>query len=276
MLIALDTSTAWCSAGISAADIAGVNQPIQTISRYLGTGHSAHLLTMIDELLGQRDTPFSAITSIVVTVGPGSFTGLRIACGVAQGLALGSDLSIVPLSTLEVIAQRFVGQNCPIVVCLDARMDELYCAVFNASGLRLCEDFVAGPVQVSTQVIALLEAQLPDALTVHSTIKFNAVGNGWALHATQQTAMYGLINLCDDQAYPKPADMLQLGMRQLAGLDGHRGTNQSQRFAAENAIPAYVRNQVALDMAQQRQLREANEQVRQHQIVQDRAQGVHE
>ena len=259
MLIALDTSTHWCSAGLAPLDLGEA----LTISRYLGTGHSAHLLMMLDELMRQRSTPMAAIDAIVVTVGPGSFTGLRIACGVAHGLALSRNLPVVPLSTLEVIAQRFVGQQHPIVgqqhpivVCLDARMDELYCAVFDPTGLRLCDDFVAAPEQASTRVLELLDEYSPP-----SSCAFHGAGNGWALDATRKTPMFAFVKQCDEQAYPQPADMLRLGADRLGAL----GRDQWISFAAENALPVYIRNDVALDMAAQRQLRVANDQLKRSQ-----------
>ena len=249
MLIALDTATEWCSVGLALTDL----KDILVISRRIGTGHSAFVLPMLDQLLQQRSTPMTAITGIVVTVGPGSFTGLRIACGVAHGLALSQNLPVVPLSTLEVIGQRFKGQLRPTVVCLDARMDELYCAVFDANSVRLIDDFVAKPSEVSARVISLLDAN-----------RFNAAGNGWALATTQGTAMFKQVDQLDDYAYPQAADMLHLGANKLLAHpsfdnDGARNT----LWLAEDALPAYVRNNVALDMAAQRQLRLTNDQLKQ-------------
>ena len=248
MLIALDTATEWCTAGLSSTDL----KNMLTVSRRVGTGHSAYLLPMLDGLIQQRATTMSAITGIVVTVGPGSFTGLRIACGVAHGLALSQNLPVVPLSTLEVIAQRFKGHAVPTVVCLDARMDELYCGVFDADGVRLMDDFVAKPGDVNARVLSLLNSSW-----------FNAVGNGWALAATQNTAMFKLVDRCEKDAYPLAADMLNLGAKQLRLRSGYANDGvRNARWSAEDALPVYIRNNVALDMAAQRQLRFANDQIK--------------
>lgn len=268
MLIALDTATEWCSVGLASTDLTDM----LIVSRRIGTGHSAYLLPMLDDLLRQRQTPVSAISTIVVTVGPGSFTGLRIACGVAHGLALSQNLPVIPLSTLEVIAQRFKGQSHPTVVCLDARMDELYCAVFDAKGVRLVADFVGKPDEVSARVVTLLD-----------TKPFNAAGNGWALATTKKCLMFSLVNQLDEQAYPQASDMLYLGAKQLSldpatdtGLTVDLVSNpvarpmmssdkngaRNQRWLAQNALPIYIRNDIALDIAAQRQLRWVNEQSR--------------
>ena len=246
MLIALDTATEWCSVGLASTDISDM----LTISRRISTGHSAYLLPMLDQLLQQRQMLVSDITAIVVTVGPGSFTGLRIACGVAHGLALGQNLPVVPLSTLEVIAQRYKSQSLPTVVCVDARMDELYCAIFDANNVRLSADFVSKPDEASTRVITLLDGN-----------PFNAAGNGWALAATKKTLMFSLVDQLDEKAYPQAGDMLCLGVQQL-NLDKILDKNglRRQRWLAQDALPIYIRNDVALDMAAQRRLRYVNEQ----------------
>ena len=250
MLIALDTATEWCSVGVASTDLSDM----LIVSRKVGCGHSAYLVPMLDDLLLQRKMSFSAVTGIVITVGPGSFTGLRIACGVAHGLALNQNLPIVALSTLEVIAQRYSAQTLPTVVCLDARMGELYCAVFDSDGFRLVEDFVARPDAVSARVIAEL-----------GTNRFNAAGNGWAIVTTQKTAMFQAINQRDEYAYPQAADLLRLGALQLVTENRSDGNSvqsgaRNNRWLAKDALPLYVRNDVALDLAAQRQLRDANDQ----------------
>jgi tRNA threonylcarbamoyladenosine biosynthesis protein TsaB len=109
-----------------------------------GNRHSGQLLTLVDALLKQADVALRDCDAIAVGRGPGSFTGLRIACGVAQGLALGAGLPVVPVSSLRVLAQ---GVGAPRVVsAFDARMGQVYIAAFERDADGLMQ--AAGPESV--------------------------------------------------------------------------------------------------------------------------------
>ncbi len=106
-----------------------------------GQRHSELLLPMIASLLAEHGPTLTALTGIAFGAGPGSFTGLRIACGVAQGLAFGADLPLVGVCTLEAMAQtaRQQADASPasgkrIVAALDARMHEVYVAAYEQQG----------------------------------------------------------------------------------------------------------------------------------------------
>jgi tRNA threonylcarbamoyladenosine biosynthesis protein TsaB len=96
------------------------------------TAGSQRLLPWVHELLAEAALTLSQIDGIAFGAGPGGFTGLRLACGVAQGLAYGIDCPVVPVSTLETLA--LVSGNGQVWTCLDARMNEVYSAAYEVDG----------------------------------------------------------------------------------------------------------------------------------------------
>ena len=99
--------------------------------------HSQTLMKMVENLLNVTDTKISDITAIVVTNGPGSFTGIRIGIAAVKGLALGADKLCIPISSLGAIAYNFLGEEGIIVANLDARQGQVYNAIFRASAGRI-------------------------------------------------------------------------------------------------------------------------------------------
>lgn len=99
--------------------------------------HSQTLMKMTENLLSVTETKMSDITAIVVTDGPGSFTGIRIGIAAVKGLALGADKLCIPVSSLEAVAYNFLGEKCIISVNLDARQNQVYNAIFSAEGDRI-------------------------------------------------------------------------------------------------------------------------------------------
>ena len=127
-LLALDTCTERISLALQ------VDQVRHVISEPGGARASARLIPAIQELLAQADLPLTALDAIVVGVGPGSFTGLRSAVAVAQGLAMGADLPLLPFDSLlalaEDVRQRALAGKAHVRVqaLLDARMGQIYAA----------------------------------------------------------------------------------------------------------------------------------------------------
>jgi tRNA threonylcarbamoyladenosine biosynthesis protein TsaB len=121
-LLALDTATERCSV---AARINGV-----WFERSVDTqrGHADIVLTMIDEVLADASVKLVDLRGIAYGRGPGAFTGVRIAVGVVQGLAFGAGLKTVGVSNLAAVAQQVAGPGEHILVCMDARMQEVYWA----------------------------------------------------------------------------------------------------------------------------------------------------
>ena len=130
-ILALDTATEACSV------VLGIGE--RSIGRYLELerGHAEKLLPMVEEVLAEGGLSLSELDAIAFGRGPGGFTGVRLAASVAQGLAFGANLGVVPVSDLAAVAQRVVGLQPGarrILVVNDARMREVYWARFTADG----------------------------------------------------------------------------------------------------------------------------------------------
>src|SRR5678816_202833 len=115
---ALDTSTEWCSVALwRDGEIAG-------IERRAGNRHSELALPMLKNLLKETDLTVEELDAVAFGAGPGSFTGLRIACGIAQGLAFPRGIPVLGVSTLEALAEESGAAR--VLACIDARMREVY------------------------------------------------------------------------------------------------------------------------------------------------------
>ena len=121
-ILAFDTSSNYCSVAL------WIDGEILSRSILAEQRHSELLLPILQELLAKSELTLAQLDGIAFGAGPGSFTGLRIACGVAQGLALGSGLPVIGISTLEALAQQ-AGTN-SVITAIDARMGEIYHAAY--------------------------------------------------------------------------------------------------------------------------------------------------
>ena len=121
-ILALDASTEYCSVALA------LDGELEFREAHAGQRHSELLLPMVDELLRRRGLKVGDLDGIAFGEGPGTFTGLRIACGVTQGLAFGAALPVVGISTLLALAEASGAANA--VCCLDARMSEVYHAAY--------------------------------------------------------------------------------------------------------------------------------------------------
>jgi len=126
-LLALDTSTEYCSAAL------WLDGDVRTQRVHAGQLHSALLLPMVDTLLKEAGLDLRELDGIAYGAGPGSFTGLRIACAVTQGLALGADLPVFGISTLASIAQQTDTER--VLSVLDARMAEVYWSAYERTSM---------------------------------------------------------------------------------------------------------------------------------------------
>jgi tRNA threonylcarbamoyladenosine biosynthesis protein TsaB len=110
--------------------------------------HSETLMPMIDKVLSDCDCSMQDVTALAVTTGPGSFTGLRIGLAAVKGLSLACGKPIIGISTLDVIAANIISSNALVCPLLDARKQEVYTAIYDASGLtpiRLTEETACSP-----------------------------------------------------------------------------------------------------------------------------------
>src|SRR3954470_1134098 len=133
---ALETSTEWCSAAL------WLDGEIVALEERAGNRHAERLLPMLDELCARAGLKPAQLGAIAFGAGPGSFTGLRIACGVAQGVALAAGLPVLGVPTLHALAEESGAPR--VIACLDARMGEVYYSALQKNG-PVWEDVV--PVQ---------------------------------------------------------------------------------------------------------------------------------
>lgn len=223
-LLALDTSSEHCSAALW-LDGAIVAEDI-----HAGQRHSELLLPMIHRLLASAQVDLSAMDAIAYGEGPGSFTGLRIACGVAQGLAFGVDLPVLGIGTLLAMAQA-TGADAA-ACCLDARMKEVYFAAYRRE---------AG-AWVTVHPPGLYA---PGRVPVLPAGRWVGCGNGCSVYA--QAMKDGLLAQVADVAVgvtvPHARDIAALAAVEFARHGGR---------PAQEALPLYIRDKVALTTEEQR------------------------
>ena len=226
-LLALDTSTAYLSVAVQHAS------RVWTYSGAGGPQTSADLIPTVRSLLEQADLSLDALDALVFGRGPGSFTGVRTACSVAQGLAFGArggkGITVLPVDTLLAVAED-ARERCgctQVVAVLDARMDEVYSAryQFGADGWSGSGDF---------SVCAPEAVEVPDGWTVASNA-LAVYGQRLAPHAQHVDAL------------PQAQALLRLAPQLLA-----RGLAQP----ASAALPLYVRDKVAQTTAERAAQRE--------------------
>jgi tRNA threonylcarbamoyladenosine biosynthesis protein TsaB len=227
-LLVLDTSTEWCSAAL------WLDGRIQARRVLAEQRHSSLLLPMVDDLLRESDTPLRQLDGIGYGAGPGSFTGLRIACAVTQGLALGADLPVVGVSTLESIAEQAGADQ--VLTVLDARMAEVYWAAYRRDG----QDWRA----VSEPQLAL-----PESVAVPVAGEWIGAGNGFAaLGDVLRPRLAARLARIDAALMPDAAAMAPLAARAFACGEG---------MDAALAAPIYLRDKVALTVDERREKKTA-------------------
>ena len=184
---------------------------------------------MVDALLVQASLPLRSLDAVAFGAGPGSFTGLRIACGVAQGLAAGAGILTVGVGTLLAIAKAARAPR--VFACLDARMGEIYCAAFERSAAGFS---VIHPAQLCT----------PDAGPALPGGDWVGAGSGFDVHAEALARRYAKhIDEVQPQLHPRAHEIAVLGADLL-----HQGLG----VPPEQAHPLYLRDHVALTVEERR------------------------
>jgi len=215
-LLALDSSTEACTVALWLDG--EVHELFETDNR-----HSERLLAMIDELLSGAGLPVSRLDAIAFGRGPGSFTGLRIGAGVAQGLAFSAGLPVVPVSTLAALAQGTDGMR--ILPALDARMQQVYWGAY-----RRNPDGMVEPVQAEI-------VTNPDSVFVPDDSGWIGAGSGWDAYAPALENRLGKsVQEWLRGRYPRAGDLAVLA---------HAALRAGQGGMAEAAIPVYIRDDVA-------------------------------
>lgn len=216
-ILSLETSTEYCSAAL------WQDGAVHERCELVGQKHSEVLLSMVDAVLQDAGYRMRDVDGIAFGKGPGSFTGVRIACGVAQGLALGVDLKVVGVCTLQALAEAS-GKD-KVITAIDARMQELYLAAYEKRNGEW------------TAVIEPCLCKAEDAPQVTGGDWFG-VGTGFAVNAASLQANYGKqLSGLDAQAVPQAG-----AVARLAAVEFARGN----ALDAALALPLYLRDKVAL------------------------------
>ncbi|TAN78321.1 MAG: tRNA (adenosine(37)-N6)-threonylcarbamoyltransferase complex dimerization subunit type 1 TsaB [Gallionella sp.] len=216
-VLALETSTEYCSVALwQDGAVAGRCD-------LAGQKHSEVLMGMLDALLEETGVKLAQFDGIAFGMGPGSFTGVRIACGAVQGLAFGADLPVIGVCTLEALAEA--SGKLRVIAALDARMGEIYHAAYEKQN----------GVWVTVSEPRLCKPE--DAPAVPGGGWFGA-GSGFAAHGGTLGERYaGQLRGTDGAAVPQAAAVAVLGAAQFM-----RGCGAD----AAKALPLYLRDKVAL------------------------------
>jgi tRNA threonylcarbamoyladenosine biosynthesis protein TsaB len=219
-LLAVETSTEACSAALF------IDGDIRERFELAPQKHTQLILPMIDSLMVEAGLKPQQLDALAFSRGPGSFTGVRIATGVIQGIALGADLPVVPVSTLAAIAQDFFDHNeeCVAFVAMDARMGEIFWGVYRRDALGYAELIGDEAVTPAEQI------EFPDLAGV-------GIGSGWGVYSQELTArLAGRISRYQAELLPRAGAIARLGAR---------GFEQGLAVAVEQAMPVYLRDKVA-------------------------------
>jgi tRNA threonylcarbamoyladenosine biosynthesis protein TsaB len=218
-LFSLDTSTEACSVALLTDGRLSMRFELTERS------HAELVLPMVDGLLAEAGIALADLDGLAFGRGPGAFTGLRIACGVVQGLALGANLPVVPVSSLASVAEQVpaaAGES--VLVCNDARMGEVYWGVFrrepDGGVTALCDEAVSAPGRVG-EGVPVAQHVAGNALRPHPALAIRLRTAGLQLH---------------ESVYPRADAVARLGAIALAAGRG---------IPPEQALPVYIRDDVA-------------------------------
>jgi tRNA threonylcarbamoyladenosine biosynthesis protein TsaB len=220
-ILAIDTSTEICSAALLVGE--------EAIHRceYASRQHARTILPMISTLLSEAQLSLAQLDAMALSAGPGSFTGIRIATGVVQGLAYAVDLPVISISTLAIIAQaaytKFTATD--ILPALDARMQQVYWGIYHID-----QDKLARPV-IADNVADPQEVFVPETGS-----NWIGVGSGWGEYGCILQKQLGqrLWQVYPD-CFPEAQYALPLAAKRFA---------TGKFIAAEKVVPIYLREKV--------------------------------
>ncbi len=220
-LLALESSTDWISVA------AGDGESWHVRDELASNAHSERVMPLVREVLADAGWGLRELDAVAFGAGPGAFTGVRIACGIAQGLALGAGLPVVPVGTLEALAEEAwrMHAQARVLAVLDARMREVYVGAYRRDGGHwICEH----PPSV----------QHPDDVVVPPG-EWMGAGDGFAHYPALAT--HARVVHVDAALRPSARAVASLAMARVARGEG---------VAARDALPHYVRHRVALTSAE--------------------------
>ena len=228
-LLAIETATEACSVAL------WLDGEIRERFEIAPRRHAELTLPWAEQLLAEAGVKKSQLDAIAIGRGPGAFTGVRLAIAIGQGIALALDRPVVPVSTLGALALQAQGPR--VLAAIDARMGEVYAAAFEVrDGDMLALD--------TERVIHPETVELPGDVN-----GWQGVGTGFAAQEGALAARLGSrFSAIDAAALPHAADVARLGALAFA---------RGEAVAPEFVEPAYLRNNVALTIVEQKALRDS-------------------
>jgi tRNA threonylcarbamoyladenosine biosynthesis protein TsaB len=220
-ILALDTSAEACSVALN------LDGEIHSRFEHAPRRHTELLLPMIERLLAEAGLKIGAFDAVAFGRGPGSFTGVRIAAGAAQGIAFGADLPVAPVSTLAALALRGLREEGErqLLPAFDARMGEVYWAIYSADDQGR---------------ISLLKGEMvcpPNLVSLPEGSGWHGVGDGWGVYKKELNKRVGDRLVSISSGLQCRADEIA-----LLGAGMHRA---GETVCAEMALPVYLRDEVA-------------------------------
>ncbi|MBB3540498.1 MULTISPECIES: tRNA (adenosine(37)-N6)-threonylcarbamoyltransferase complex dimerization subunit type 1 TsaB [unclassified Rhizobium] len=163
IILALDTAGVDCAAALYDS---GRDTMLGEASDMIGKGHAEHLMGIVDRVLEQAGVALSAVDRIAVTIGPGSFTGIRVGVAAARGFALSLGVPAVGVTTLAVMAeaQRLKTPGRSVLTAMDAKRNEIYLQTFDADGEPL-DEARAVAVEEAQAIAATFEGEIAGSAT---------------------------------------------------------------------------------------------------------------
>jgi tRNA threonylcarbamoyladenosine biosynthesis protein TsaB len=233
-VLALDTATEACSVALLIGEGEALGDA-RVMGRYeeLGKSHAQQIVGMVRAVLAEAAVPLSGLDGIAASIGPGAFTGVRISVAVAQGLAFGANLPVVPVTTLEALGLKAVLKGAPrVLACLDARMGEVYWGCFAADpgrGLIALGSPAVGP---------------PQGVVLPEAGNYQGIGRGFSAYPVLGS-LPGL-ELDDEnrRALPDAREIARLGALRLRLGEGRDPADLQ---------PLYLRDKVAFTEAERRE-----------------------
>jgi tRNA threonylcarbamoyladenosine biosynthesis protein TsaB len=216
-ILAIDTATEACSVALL------IDNEVQEIFEIIPRQHTERVLPMVDEILNGANLSLSELDALAFNCGPGSFTGVRVATSVVQGLAFSAELPVVPVSSLAALAQSAFRQGHyeSVLSTIDARMNEMYWGCY----------------QLESGLMSLIdEEQVSTAQKVVKEGSWHCTGSGWDTFKNElQMSKRVSITSSSADCFPHAQDIAVLAV----GL-----YLQGKSLSAEDAIPSYIRDEV--------------------------------
>lgn len=239
-ILAIDTSTQWCSVALVQAkgvSAHGQETPFSLVRHEnLGPESSQYALDWVEALLNEAQLSFRDLDAIAVGIGPGAFTGIRIGVGIGQGMALGGDVPCLPIVCLDAVALEGIRSlkipyGSHVLVATDARMSEVYWASYevaeNGLPIRLGDIYLSAPKQI----------EVPSD-------NFYLLGSAIVAYPEDMSKLIHAAKAVDGQVVPHARAIADLGFDAL---------QKGLQVSAMDLQPIYVRDKVAQTIAERNQ-----------------------